>query len=95
MIKKSEGIINIASGLIVGFYFLLPNLVIRYAAIYLIIKSAVYLILYSPREWIAFIDGGIGIYLVILSFGSNITFITILISLYLLVRGSIEVFGLV
>ena len=93
MIKESEGIINIASGLIAGFYFLLPNLVVRYTAIYLIVKSVIYLILYSPREWIAFIDGGVGIYLIMLSFGFNITFITILMALYLLVRGSIEVFS--
>ena len=93
MIKLSEGILNIASGLIVGFHFLLPFIILRYTGLYLVIKGIVYLILYSPKEGAAFLDSGIGIYLIIMSFGFSSIFVSILISLYLLIKGSIEVFG--
>ena len=93
MISTTQGILYIVSGFIIGFNFLLPNQITEYIGIYLLFEGVIFLILYGPEEGLSFVDSGIGIYAILLSFGVYSGILSTISVLYLLVYGAILIFG--
>jgi len=89
MIVKIMGALDLIASVMILFNVVFPGKVMAYVASYLIGKGIIF---GMTGDITSYIDAAVGIYVIFLSFGLASTFLTVLVTIYLLQKAIISFF---